>query len=54
MALAGVHTTVFASDAKAPPPKEKEPNYANEDGVTGRSGAVYKRSEEHTSELQSH
>lgn len=43
MALAGVHTTVFASDAKAPPPKEKEPNYANEDGVTGRSGAVYKR-----------
>jgi hypothetical protein len=43
MALAGVHTTVLASDAKAPPPKEKEPNYANEDGVTGRSGSVYKR-----------
>ena len=43
IALAGLHAPAYASDAKAPPPKEKEPNYANEEGVTGRSGNVYKR-----------
>ena len=44
LALAGFSAPVFASDAaKAPPPKEKEPNYADEEGAKGRSGAVYKR-----------
>ena len=44
MALAGFSAPALASDApKAPPPKEKEPNYANEEGEKGRSGAVYKR-----------
>jgi hypothetical protein len=44
MTLAGFSAPSFASDApKAPPPKEKEPTYANEEGATGRSGNVYKR-----------
>lgn len=44
MTLAGLSAPSFASDApKAPPPKEKEPTYANEQGATGRSGNVYKR-----------
>jgi hypothetical protein len=34
LTLAGFSAPVFASDAaKAPPPKEKEPNYAEEDKV---------------------
>lgn len=44
MTLAGFSAPSFASDApKTPPPKEKEPTYANEPGATGRSGNVYKR-----------
>lgn len=43
IAMAGISTSALASDAKAPPPKEKEPNYANEPGIAGRNGAVYKR-----------
>jgi len=44
MALAGFSAPALASDApKAPPPKEKEPNYATEEGAKGRSGTVYKR-----------
>jgi hypothetical protein len=44
LTLAGLSLPALASDApKAPPPKEKEPTFANEEGKTGRSGAVYKR-----------
>jgi len=43
MALAGFSAPALASDAPKPPPEEKKPNYANEQGAIGRSGAVYKR-----------
>jgi len=43
MALAGFSAPAYASDAPKPPPEEKKPNYAKEEGATGRSGAVYKR-----------
>ena len=43
MALAGLSAPALASDAPKPPPEEKKPNYAKEQGETGRSGTVYKR-----------
>lgn len=43
MALAGFSASALASDAPKPPPEEKKPNYAKEQGETGRSGTVYKR-----------
>lgn len=44
VAVAGFSAPAFASDDhKAPPPEEKKPTYAEEEGAKGRSGAVYKR-----------
>ncbi len=43
MALAGFSAPALASDAPKPPPEEKKPNYAKEEGAIGRSGTVYKR-----------
>ena len=43
MTLAGFSVPALASDAPKPPPEEKKPNYAKEEGETGRSGTVYKR-----------
>ena len=43
MALAGLSAPALASDAPKPPPEEKKPNYAKEEGEKGRSGTVYKR-----------
>jgi len=43
MTLAGFSASASASDAPKPPPEEKKPNYAKEQGETGRSGTVYKR-----------
>jgi hypothetical protein len=43
MTLAGFSASALASDAPKPPPEEKKPNYAKEQGETGRSGTVYKR-----------
>ena len=43
MALAGFSAPALASDSPKPPPEEKKPNYAKEEGAIGRSGTVYKR-----------
>ena len=43
VALAGFSAPALASDAPKPPPEEKKPNYAKEEGTIGRSGTVYKR-----------
>jgi hypothetical protein len=43
VALAGFSAPALASDAPKPPPEEKKPNYAKEEGAIGRSGTVYKR-----------
>lgn len=43
MTLAGFSVPALASDAPKPPPEEKKPNYAKEEGAIGRSGTVYKR-----------
>jgi len=43
MTLAGFSAPALASDAPKPPPEEKKPNYAKEEGAIGRSGTVYKR-----------
>ena len=43
MTLAGFSVPALAGDAPKPAPEEKKPNYAKEQGETGRSGTVYKR-----------
>ena len=43
VALAGFSAPALASDSPKPPPEEKKPNYAKEEGAIGRSGTVYKR-----------
>jgi len=43
VALVGFSAPALASDAPKPPPEEKKPNYAKEEGAIGRSGTVYKR-----------